>query len=218
MVRRLRKYFLSGLAVFLPLTLAVYVFVWLMNFVEKLLGKYLKPLFLEYYDFYFWGIGILVLVLLILFGGFLITHYFGKVMHRVAEKLVLKVPLLNTIYPAFKEISKFLFRSQKVNIQKVVMVQWPRPGVYVVAFLTNTTSERIARHTGKKLCNVMIPSVPNPLTGFAVMIPEDEITPLDITIEEAVKIIVSGGVINLDEPQELEDTEDADEPAPPRSS
>ena len=207
MLRRLKKYFFSGLAVFLPMALAIYVFVWLMNFLESILGKYLKPLFLEYYDFYFWGLGILILVLLILFSGFLITQYFGKVMHRVMEKLVLRVPLLGMIYPAFKEISKFFFQD-KARFEKVVLVEWPRPGAYVLGFLTNPTSPRIADKVGKKLSNVMVPHVPNPLTGFLLMVPDELITPLDITVEEAVRIMVSGGVMNLENIETSEDIDD----------
>ena len=207
MLRRLKKYFFSGLAVFLPMALAIYVFVWLMNFLESILGKYLKPLFLEYYDFYFWGLGILILVLLILFSGFLITQYFGKVMHRVMEKLVLRVPLLGMIYPAFKEISKFFFQ-EKAHFDKVVLVEWPRPGAYVLGFLTNPTSPRIADKVGKKLSNVMVPHVPNPLTGFLLMVPDELITPLDISVEEAVRIMVSGGVMNLENIETSEDIDD----------
>jgi uncharacterized membrane protein len=211
MFKRLKKYFFSGLAVFLPLVLAIYVFVWLMNFVESLLGKYLKPFFLEYYDFYFWGFGILILVLLILFSGFLITHYFGRIMHRTTEKLVLQVPLLGMIYPAFKEISKFFFQ-EKARFEKVVLVQWPCQGSYVIGFLTNPTTLRISEKIGKKLSNVMIPNVPNPLTGFVIMVPDELITPLDITVEEAVKIIVSGGVINLEQVDSADDLDDLETP------
>ena len=208
MFGRLKKYFFSGLAVFLPLVLAIYVFVWLMNFVESLLGKYLKPFFLEYYDFYFWGLGILILVLLILFCGFLVTHYFGRVIHRTTERLVLQVPLLGTIYPAFKEISKFFFQ-EKARFEKVVLAEWPSQGTYVIGFLTNPTTPRISDKIGKKLSNVMVPHVPNPLTGFLVLLPDDRITPLDITVEEAVRIIVSGGVINLEHVESAEDLHDA---------
>jgi uncharacterized membrane protein len=207
MFKRLKKYFFSGLAVFLPLVLAIYVFVWLMNFVESILGKYLKPFFLEYYDFYFWGFGILILILLILFSGFLITQYFGKVMHRMTEKLVLRVPFLGMIYPAFKEISRFFFQ-EKAHFDKVVLVEWPRPGAYVLGFLTNPTATRISDKVGKKLSNVMVPHVPNPLTGFLLMVPDELITPLDITVEEAVRIMVSGGVMNLESVQNTEDADD----------
>ncbi len=215
MFQRLKKYFFSGLAVFLPLALAVYAFIWLMNFVESLLGKYLKPFFLEYYDFYFWGFGILILLLLVLFSGFLITHYFGRIMHRMTEKIVLSVPLLGMIYPAFKEISKFVFQ-EKAHFDKVVLAEWPCRGAYVLGFLTNPTTRRISDKIGKKLSNVMIPNVPNPLTGFVVMIPDELITPLDITVEEAVKIIVSGGVMNLENNESSEDLDDFPTQDPPR--
>ncbi len=208
MFQRLKKYFFSGLAVFVPLALAVYVFVWVMNFTESILGKYLKPFLLEYYDFYFWGIGILILLLLVIFSGFIITHYFGRVAHRMAEQVVLRVPLLGSIYPAFKEISKFLFREQLPGAQKVIMIEWPRKGIYMVAFLTNTTTQRIIDKAGRKLCNVLVPTVPNPLTGFVTMVPEEDITYLPLSIEEAVKIIVSGGVINGDEPPNPEFPDD----------
>ena len=196
MLLRLRKYFLSGLAVFLPLVFAIYVFIWILNFMESLLGRYLRPFFIEYYDFYLWGLGILILLLVVLFCGFCVTHYFGKVIHRVTERIVLRIPLLGSIYPAFREIAGFLFREHASNIQQVVMVEWPCKGMYMIAFLTNKTAERIAVKAGRKMSNVMIPHVPNPLVGFVVMVPDEDIVPLPISIEEAVKIIVSGGVIN----------------------
>jgi uncharacterized membrane protein len=208
MDHRLKKYFFSGLAVFVPFALAVYVFVWAMNFAESIFGKFLKPYLLEHYDFYFWGLGICILLFIVLLSGFLVTHYFGRVAHRMAERVVLNVPLLGSIYPAFKEISKFLFREQVTNLQKVVLVQWPRAGVYSLAFLTNKTSEKISLRVGRKLCNVMIPTVPNPLTGFVAMIPEEDIIHLALTVEEAIKIIVSGGVINTDEPPNPEFPDD----------
>jgi uncharacterized membrane protein len=128
-------------------------------------------------------------------------------MHRAAEKLVLQVPVLGMIYPAFKEISKFFFQ-EKAHFEKVVLAEWPSKGSYVIGFITNPTTVRINDKVGKKLSNVMIPNVPNPLTGFVVMLPDELITPLDITVEEAVKIIVSGGVINLDHVETAEDPDD----------
>lgn len=199
MLARLRKYFFSGLAVFLPFVLTVSVCVWALNFAESILGRYLRPFFLDHYDFYFWGFGILVLMLLILLCGFVGANYFGRAMQRMTERIVLKIPLMGSIYPAFKEIAGFLFKEESSRRpQQVVMVEWPCKGMYMIAFLTNQTSERIAAITGKKLFNVMIPHVPNPLVGFVVMVPEEDIVPLPISIEEAVRIIVSGGVVNSD--------------------
>ncbi|MBF0485915.1 MAG: DUF502 domain-containing protein [Candidatus Omnitrophica bacterium] len=197
MFSRLKKYFFTGLAVFLPLVLTVYIFIWVLNFAEGLLGHTLKPLFLEYYDFYFWGLGILILLAVILFCGFLATNYFGRAAHSFAEKIVLRVPLMASIYPAFKEIANFMFR-EKATFQQVVLAEWPSKDTYVVGFLTNTTAARISEKAGRKLLNVMVPHVPNPLTGFLVVLPEDRVQYLDITVEEALRIIVSGGVVNAD--------------------
>ena len=126
----------------------------------------------------------------------------------MAERLVSHVPLLGTIYPAFKEIATFMFRDQSKHVQQVVMVEWPCKGMYMIAFLTNKTAERINAKAGRKMSHVMIPHVPNPLVGFVVMVPDEDIVPLPISVEEAVKIIVSGGVINGDEPANAELSDD----------
>lgn len=199
MMRRIRKYFFSGLAVFLPLVLTIYVCIWFLNFAESIIGKYLKPFLLDNYDFYFWGLGIAVLVLIILFFGFLITNYFGRAAHRMTEKIMLQIPIMSSIYPAFKEIAGFIFKEEENadNPQQVVMIQWPRPGVYTIGFLTNKTPKVIADQAGgKDMVNVLIPTVPNPLTGFIAILPRENVTPLAMTVEDAIKIIVSGGVVD----------------------
>ena len=198
MLRRLKKYFFSGLAVFLPAVLTIYVGVMLLNFAESILGRYLKPFLLEYYDFYIWGIGIFLLAFLIVFAGFLVTSFFGRTIHRVTEQTLLQLPLLGNIYPAFKEIAKFIFREESggKRPEQVALVQWPTKGAYTIGFLTNKTTDEICRKAGRELVNVLIPTVPNPLTGFIAMLPREEVIPLNLSVEEAVQIIVSGGVVD----------------------
>lgn len=198
MFRKTKKYFFSGLAVFLPVVLTIYVCVWFLNFAENIFGKFLRPFFLNNYDFYFWGIGIVVLFTIIMFCGFLIANYFGRSIHRFAESLVMRIPVIANIYPAFKEIAKFLFREDdgKTSLQQVVLVEWPLEGVYTIGFLTNKTCKVICDIAGQELVNVLIPNVPNPLTGFMMMFPRHKMKDLPLTVEEAVKIIVSGGVVD----------------------
>ena len=197
-MRRVKKYFFSGLAVFLPLGLTIYVCIWFLNFTESLVGKYLKPFLLENYDFYIWGLGILVLVVLILFFGFVVTNYFGRAVHRMTERVLMRIPVMGSIYPAFKEIARFIFKEEdpRARPQQVVLVEWPRPGIYVLGLLTNVTSPVICSAAGKELVNVLIPKVPNPLTGFVVMVPREDVINIPISVEEAVRIIVSGGVLD----------------------
>jgi uncharacterized membrane protein len=199
MVNRLKKYFFSGLAVFLPLGLTIQVFLWALKFADNILGNSLRPYFEKRYDFYFPGLGIVLLVVIIFLCGFLVTHYFGRVIHRGIESLMMRIPIIATIYSAFKEVAKFLFKEEDLvnkGPQQVVMVQWPGLGVYTIGFLTNQTPNVICDAAGQKLVNVLIPTVPNPITGFVLMFPLDQVKRLDMSVEDAIKIIVSGGVVD----------------------
>jgi uncharacterized membrane protein len=195
MLHLFKKYFFSGLAVFLPIGLTVYVFIWVLNFAESIFGRYLRPFFLDYYDFYFWGLGIIVLLAIILFCGFLVTNYFGRALQAMTEKLLLRIPLMANIYPAFKEIAGFIFREKAAKFDKVVLVEWPRKGVYTIAFMTNAAPRVVMDKLGREMVNVLVPTVPNPVTGFIMMFPKEDVTPIDMSFEEALRVIVSGGVL-----------------------
>lgn len=204
MFRSLKKYFFSGLAVFLPFALTVNVCVWILNFSENLFGKYLRKFFIENYDFYFWGLGLLLLVAIILFCGFLITNYFGRSLHRLTEDLMMRIPVMSSLYPAFKEIAKFIFREDDTGKpQQVVLVEWPAPGCLTIGFLTNKTCAAACPSEGGDYVNVLIPTVPNPLSGFVMIFPRDRVRPLALSVEDAVKIIVSGGVVDPQLPERL---------------
>lgn len=210
MWRRAKKYFFSGLAVFLPLGLTIQVFLWALKFTDNILGGFLRPYLQRNYDFYLPGLGILLLLLVILLCGFLVTHYFGRVLHRSIDNLMMRIPIIATIYGAFKEVARFLFKEEDASSlkgpQQVVLVQWPRQGIYTIGFLTNKTPQIICDKAGRRLLNVLIPTVPNPITGFVMMFPAEDVQPLDVTVEDAIKIIVSGGVVD---PYAISSHEDA---------
>ncbi len=192
----LRKYFVSGLMVFMPLALTVFLFIWVIGFADGLLGDYIQPFFKEYFGFYIPGLGILVGVMLIIMIGFFATQIIGAKFHGAFEKLFLRLPFFKQVYPAFKEIVGFFFSRERPSFKKAVIVQYPSKGIYSFGFLTNETSQKLKDLTGEDLCNVFVSSSPSPFTGFAVMIPKKDIIMTDISIEEAAKFIVSGGVVN----------------------
>ena len=197
MIGRIRKYFISGLLVFLPLAITAYFFILAINFADGLLGKFLEPLFYEKFGFYIPGLGIVVGVYLVILLGFFVTNYLGKKIYMFFESLLLKFPFFRQVYPAIKEMAHFIFAQDKfASFKKVVMIEYPRKGIYAFGFLTNDTSEKISVKTGKDLCNVFIPSAPGPLTGYVILVPRKEIIFTEITVEEAMKFIVSGGVVN----------------------
>lgn len=197
MLSRLRKYFISGLLVFLPMGLTVYLFFLIIDYTDKILGKYLEPYFYENFGFWFPGVGIIILIYLIVLIGFLVTNFFGRRVHSFFEHVLLKLPFFKQVYPALKQMAIFLFsRDQIKSFRKVVLIEYPRKGIFALGFLTNDSPEKINQPTRKDLCNVFVPSAPGPLTGYVMFIPRNEIIVLDMSVEDAVKIIVSGGVVN----------------------
>jgi len=195
---RLRKYFITGLVVFLPIALTIYLFFLAIDFTDNLLGKYLEPYFYSNFGFYFKGLGIVVGIYIIILIGFVVTNFFGKKIYDFFDHLIIKLPFFKQIYPALKEMASFLFaRDKMASFRKVVIVEYPRKGIYAIAFLTNDSSEKIRELTHQKeLCNIFIPSAPQPLTGYVMLIPKKDLIQTDMTVEEAFKLIVSGGVVN----------------------
>lgn len=197
MLHKLRKYFISGFVVFLPIALTVYFFVLTINITDGFLGRYLKPYFYEYFGFYFRGVGIFVTVCLIVVTGFFVTNFFGRRIHIYVEGIFLKLPFFKQVYPALKEMAIFLFSQDQVkSFKQVVLVEYPRKGLYSYGFLTNETPVKICGKVKKELCNVFVPNSPSPFTGYVVLVPKDEIIFTDVTIEDAVKFIASAGVVN----------------------
>lgn len=193
---RLRRYFISGLVIFLPLALTINLLILMISVADGLLGKYIQPYFSREFGFYFRGVSILICLFLIMLIGLLATNFLGRRLYPIFEGLLLKLPFFKQVYPAFKEMSLFLFSREKaLAFKQVVLVQYPRLGIYSVGFLTNETPKKISSKTGQELSNVFIPTTPSPLTGFVILVPKNEIIYPEITVEDAIKIIVSGGVV-----------------------
>ncbi|MFP4473537.1 MAG: DUF502 domain-containing protein [Candidatus Omnitrophota bacterium] len=200
MWHNLRKYFISGLLAFLPLALTVYLFIWTIWFADGLLGKYIQPLLMKFLGFYIPGLGLIAAVLMIILIGVVATRFFGGRIQMMIDKLALRLPFFKQVYPAFKEIANFFFSRNRLSFRQVVIIEYPRKGIYSFGFLTNESSERLKKLTREDICNVFISSSPSPLTGFVIMVPKKDIIETDLTVEEAAKFVVSGGVVNPNKP------------------
>lgn len=198
MLAKLRKYFISGMVVFLPLALTIYIFFWALNLLDGILGKYLEPLLMQKYGVYYHGLGLIILIYVVVLIGFFVTNFIGRSIYGFMETWMIKLPFFRQVYPALKEMALFLFSRDRTNqFKQVVMIEYPRKGVYSFGFLTNDDeSSRVCQVIGKDVCNIFIPSAPGPLTGFVVMVPRKEVIFTEITVEEAFKFILSGGVVN----------------------
>jgi len=195
MLSKLRKYFISGLVVFLPIALTIYLFFLAIDFADTFFTKFFSKLGLSLGHFH--GLSIILGIYIIILFGFFTTNFLGKKIHDFFERIMLKLPFFKQVYPALKEMAIFLFSRERMSsFKKVVLIEYPRKGVYSMGFLTNDTSKEINDNIRGEFCNVFIPSSPGPLTGFTVLVSKKEIVNTHISIEDAFKFIVSGGVVN----------------------
>lgn len=196
MLQRLKRYFIYGLTIFLPVLITVYVIVLVFNFTDGVLGNLIKPIFIAIFGFYFRGLSIVISAVLILVIGFLVTHFFGKNLYPFAERLLLKLPFFKQVYPPAKEMASFLFSREKPALKQVVIVEYPSKGIYSIGFLMNDAPKAVCEQLKREVCSVLLPSSPSPFSGFVAFFPREDIIFTDISVEGAIKFLVSDGMVN----------------------
>ena len=141
------------------------------------------------------GIGFITLVLLVILTGMLTRNLIGKKLIEFGDRIMARIPIFNRIYTAVQQISQAFLTKKGTVFRKAVLVEYPRKGVYAIGFLTSESRGEVQERTETEMCNVFLPTTPNPTSGFLLLIPKNEITPLDMTIEEALKLVISGGTV-----------------------
>ncbi|MFC1517122.1 DUF502 domain-containing protein [Candidatus Margulisiibacteriota bacterium] len=194
------KYFFNGLILLFPLAVTIYILQLLVGIADNILTAPLQILP--------WappqGVGLIVSILFIIILGYLGTNVFITRIFGWAEKAVIKIPIVKSIYSTAKQINEILFlQKEKTMFRKACLIPYPHPGVYTVAFLTNEAPLEIEQKTKKDLLNVFVPSTPTPATGFMVLVPRNMVIPLDMNLDDALKLIVSGGVLSKHKFKEL---------------
>ena len=195
----IKRIFITGLAAIIPIVITVYVITALFTFADSILGKFINRYLEDYIGYTIPGLGIIISILII-FGVGLIVHIsrmriFGW-MRTLFYKISNRLPLVNKVYFPVKKIVDFLLYSPKKDFKTAVLVEYPRKGIYSIGFITNENTVEFEHKKDKKFYNVFISSSPSPLTGFTVIACEEEIIFLNISVEEALRLVVSGGLIN----------------------
>ena len=188
----LKRYFLTGLLVVIPIWGTVLILKTLFVAVDSILGNMLADVVTQ--DYYVPGLGILALVLLIILAGFMATNYIGGQLVRRWEEFLERVPIVHGIYATLKSMMDILSFPQRTKYNKVVMIQFPRDGNYCLAFVTGETREEVQASASEPLIHVYVPTSPNPTSGYFLMVPEREVVSVDLSVEDAMKLIVSGGL------------------------
>ncbi len=186
----LRNYFITGVVVLIPIGFTLYLSKILIGLSSKILPENINPN--SYLPYAIPGIEIIISVLFITFVGGLSLSFFGKKILKLIDDLFKRIPLLRTIYSAISQMTE-TFSKKDDDKKSVVLVEYPRKGVWAVGFATRENTTEMATKTNQKLINVFVPTTPNPTSGFLLMFPIDEVIYLNMTFEEASKFIVSAG-------------------------
>ena len=206
---RIRGYFFSGFLILAPLAITFWVTTWFIQLVDQeiLPGRYLSESIP--------GLGILLTVAVITFAGWAASGLVGRVVQRKSEELVARIPVIRNIYSGTKQIFEAVLAKRSNAFRQVALFEYPRKGVWSIGFLTGTTSGEVQQRTSTETVNVFVPTTPNPTSGFLLFVPRADLILLDMTVEEGIKMVVSGGIVT---PEHLRDQmtqrDTAEHPAP----
>ena len=192
-----KKYFITGLLIWIPLAITFTVLSWFV----KLLDGWIMPWLPEHLQpqtilgFNLPGLGVILCVFILFATGVIGANVLGQRLVRLWESLLARIPVVKSIYYSVKQVSDTLFSSNGQAFRKALLVQYPREGLWTIAFLTGAPGDDIAQHLSGDHVSVYVPTTPNPTSGFFLMLPATEIIELDISVDEALKYIISMGVV-----------------------
>lgn len=203
MMKKFKKYLIAGMLVWVPLAVTFLLVRFSINLIDRtlvLVPKKYRPEELLGYEIP--GIGLVLTVILMLITGAVVANFFGRQLVNMWEDILSRIPFVRTIYSTVKQVTSTLFSDTSKSFREVVLVEYPRKGTWVLAFVTGDTPDFLNDAAKKQLMNLFVPTTPNPTSGFYVMVEPKDIRKLEISVEDGLKMILSAGVINpLDDDQ-----------------
>ena len=204
MWREIRKTFLAGLLFLVPITLTVYIFYHLFRILDGILNEVVTRFLVHQFGLVHLktpipGLGILAFLALLLIAGIVARNFIGKKVMAVGDYIVTRIPLINRIYLTIREISEAILTEKREVFKKAVLIEYPRKGLYSIAFFTQDTRGLVQDLLPEDVVSVFLPTTPNPTSGYLLFVPKTDIVELDMPVEDALKLVISGGSIHLKE-------------------
>ena len=193
----LQRYVLAGLVVLVPITVTCYILVVIFQFADGLLGKFINRYLQRAYGYSIPGLGLLLTFLLIVgVGAIISSNMVARRIYRWTEQGFARLPLVRNIYPSIREIAEFFFeKDRRVAFRKVVLVEYPSPGLWSIGFVTNEEPPVVNATLARTVYAILISTPPSPFSGPIIFLPPEKVKFLDITVEEGLKLVMSGGVL-----------------------
>ncbi len=203
MKRRIQQYFITGLLVWLPLAITVWVLLWLVGMLDGVFllvlgaadsvipGMHALAEKLRGVP----GLGVILVGIAVFFTGVFVTNMFGQWWVRQWDRLFQRIPVVRSIYTAVKQVADTLFSGSGKAFSKALLIQYPRQGAWTIAFLTGSPGGEVAKHLVGEYVSVYVPTTPNPTSGFFLMVPRQDVVELAMSVDDALKYIISMGVV-----------------------
>ena len=196
-ISRLKTYFFTGIAVTAPLGITFYLSFIFINFINDKEKKLIPDKYIPdtYLLFEVPGLGLIIAMLVLILVGALAAGLIGRAFVNLGERFISKLPIIRSLYSALKQIFQTVLASSSKAFREVVLVEYPRKGIWAIAFITGPTKGEVAYSSKKKLVNIFLPTTPNPTSGFLLFVPKDDLIILNMNVEEGMKMVISGGII-----------------------
>lgn len=209
---RLRAYFLAGIVITAPISITFYLAWMFITFVDARVTPLIPEAYnpTTYLPFAIPGLGLVIVVVALTLIGALTAGFVGRLVMRFYDRVLGRMPVLRSIYSATKQIIETVVAHQSTAFREAVLVQYPRRGIWSIGFLTGVTRGEVQKLTEEVVLNVFLPTTPNPTSGFLLFVPRGDLVILDMTVEEALKMVISGGIVTPPLPAELEGKEAVD--------
>ncbi|NQV84769.1 MAG: DUF502 domain-containing protein [Rhodospirillales bacterium] len=204
--QRMRAYFFAGILVIAPISITFYLSWLFIGFVDSRVTPLLPAKYNPetYLPFGLPGLGLLMLVLALMLVGALTAGFMGRLWMRISERLLTRMPVVRNIYSAVKQIFETVLADHSSAFREAVLVEYPRRGIWAIAFITGSTKGEVQNITEEECINIFLPTTPNPTSGFLLFVPKKDLIPLSMTVEEAIKMVISGGIITPKDHRPLE--------------
>ena len=196
MKKSLKRYFITGLLIVVPLSLTIYVFTLVVRLMDSFL-LLLPPQYRPeaYLPFTVPGLGLVITVLAIFLIGVVGANFFGRKLVGIGEAILERIPILRAIYKASKQFLETFFAKDGDGFRRVILFEYPRKGLYTLAFVTGKCRGELGKNVPEDALNIFVPTTPNPTSGFYLMVPEKDVTPLSLSVEDAFKVIMTAGMV-----------------------
>ncbi len=204
LVRRLRNYFLTGIVVIGPIGITVWLALQIVGLIDNTVRTLVPARYEGLLSSGIPGLGVVISMVGLTLVGFVTANFLGRALIRYGEQLVDRMPVIRSVYGALKQIFETVLAQSSTSFREVVLVEYPRKGLWAMAFVTGATKGEVQTITEDEVVNIFLPTTPNPTSGFLLFVPRQDLVSLQMTVEQGIKLVISGGLVTPPEPGSAE--------------